>query len=164
MSVRAKRKQQKQVRQQQCQEQCIEHIPYYLSGLWRARFFRQLFSKQLYTNRFREHQGKCVVAVIRFCLGIQRKITTALEFIAILVSDDCKNDVTKRVIIGCNDLRNATRACINLTETFQQCCNEAEECVLPKHFYNVSCREHIIASCAKNGSQINFTTLALSQI
>ena len=45
MSVRAKRKQQKQVRQQQCQEQCIEHIPYYLSGLWRARFFRQLFSK-----------------------------------------------------------------------------------------------------------------------
>ena len=63
-----------------------------------------------------------------------------------------------------NDLRNATRASINLTETFQQCCHEAEECVLPKHFYNVSCREHIIASCAKNGSQINFTTFALSQI
>ena len=119
---------------------------------------------QVYTNRFREHQGECVVAVIRFCLGIQRKITTALEFIAILVSDDCKNDVTKRVITGCNDLRNATRASINLTETFQQCCNEAEECVLPKHFYNVSCREHISASCAKNGSQINFTAFALSQI
>ena len=27
------------------QEQCIDHIPYYLSGLSRAHFFRQLFSK-----------------------------------------------------------------------------------------------------------------------
>ena len=58
----------------------------------------------------------------------------------------------------CNQCR------INLTETFQQFCNEAEECVLPKHFYNVSCREQMIASCAKNGSQINLTTFALSQI
>ena len=32
MSVSAKGKQQKQVRQIQCQEQCIEHILYYLSG------------------------------------------------------------------------------------------------------------------------------------
>ena len=31
------------------QEQCIEHIPYYLSGLSRVHFFRQPFSKQLYT-------------------------------------------------------------------------------------------------------------------
>ena len=29
-------------------EQCIDHIPYYLSGLPRAHFFRQLFSKQLH--------------------------------------------------------------------------------------------------------------------
>ena len=29
-------------------EQCIYHIPYYLSGLSRAHFFRQPFSKQLY--------------------------------------------------------------------------------------------------------------------
>ena len=29
-------------------EQCIDHIPYYLSGLSRAHFFRQPFSKQLY--------------------------------------------------------------------------------------------------------------------
>ena len=28
-------------------EQCIDHIPYYLSGLSRALFFRQPFSKQL---------------------------------------------------------------------------------------------------------------------
>ena len=28
-----------------CQEQCIDHIPYYLSGLSRAHFFRQPFSK-----------------------------------------------------------------------------------------------------------------------
>ena len=43
MSASAKRKQQKQVRQQQCQEQCIEHIPYYLSELLRAHFFPTTF-------------------------------------------------------------------------------------------------------------------------
>ena len=32
-------------------EQCIDHIPYYLSGLSRAHFLRQPFSKQLYTVR-----------------------------------------------------------------------------------------------------------------
>ena len=32
------------------QEQCIDHIPYYLSGLSRAHIFRQPFSKQLYTK------------------------------------------------------------------------------------------------------------------
>ena len=32
-------------------EQCIDHIPYYLSGLSHAHFFRQPFSKQLYTVR-----------------------------------------------------------------------------------------------------------------
>ena len=32
-------------------EQCIDHIPYYLSGLSRAHFFQQPFSKQLYTVR-----------------------------------------------------------------------------------------------------------------
>ena len=30
------------------QEQSIDHMPYYLSGLSRAHFFRQPFSKQLY--------------------------------------------------------------------------------------------------------------------
>ena len=49
MSASAKGKQQKQVRQLQCQEQCIGHIAYYLSGLSRAHFFRQPFSKQLYS-------------------------------------------------------------------------------------------------------------------
>ena len=48
MFTSAKRKQQKQIRQLQCQEKCIDHIPYYLSGLSRAQFFRQPFSKQLY--------------------------------------------------------------------------------------------------------------------
>ena len=38
MFAGAKRKQQKQFRQLQCQEQCIDHIPYYLSGLLRAHF------------------------------------------------------------------------------------------------------------------------------
>ena len=48
MFASAKGKQQKQIRQLQCQEKCIDHIPYYLSGLSRAQFFRQPFSKQLY--------------------------------------------------------------------------------------------------------------------
>ena len=45
MFASVKGKQQKQVRQLQCQEQRIAHIPYYLSGLSRAHFFRQPFSK-----------------------------------------------------------------------------------------------------------------------
>ena len=48
MFASAKGKKQKQVRRLQCQEPCIEHIPHYLSGLWRAHVFRQPFSKQLY--------------------------------------------------------------------------------------------------------------------
>ena len=39
MSVSAKGKQQKQVRQLQCQEQCIAHIPYYLLGFVTCTFF-----------------------------------------------------------------------------------------------------------------------------
>ena len=39
----------KRIRQLQCQEQCIDHIPYCLSGLSRVHFFPQPFSKQLYT-------------------------------------------------------------------------------------------------------------------
>ena len=38
MFASAKGNQQKQVRQLQCQEQCTDHIPYYLSGLSRAHF------------------------------------------------------------------------------------------------------------------------------
>ena len=50
----AKGKQQEQVRQLQSSGilHCIDHIPYYLSGLSRAHFFQQPFSKQLYTNWF----------------------------------------------------------------------------------------------------------------
>lgn len=45
MFVSAKGKQQKsELRQLQCQGQSIYHIPYYLSGLSRTRFFRQPFS------------------------------------------------------------------------------------------------------------------------
>ena len=53
------------------------------------------------------------------------------------------------------ELCNAT----NLTEAFQQCCNEAKECLLPWQFYNFSCRKQIIDSCPSNGSQINETTI-----
>ena len=49
MFASARGKQQKRVRHLQCQEQCIDHIPYYLSGMARALFFRQPFSKQLHT-------------------------------------------------------------------------------------------------------------------
>jgi len=43
----AKRKQQWKIRQLQCQEQGVGHIPYYLSGLSRALFFGQPFSGKL---------------------------------------------------------------------------------------------------------------------
>ena len=36
-------KQQKQFRRLQCQEQSIDHVPYYLSGLSRAHFFPTTF-------------------------------------------------------------------------------------------------------------------------
>ena len=42
MSESAKGKQQKRVRKLQCQEQWIDRIPYYLSGLSRANFFDSL--------------------------------------------------------------------------------------------------------------------------
>ena len=47
MFASGKGKKQKYIRQLQCQEQCIAHIPYYLSGLSRAHFFRQPFSKYI---------------------------------------------------------------------------------------------------------------------
>ena len=43
MFAGAKGKQQKQVRQLQCQEQCIDYIPYYISRLSRAHFFPTTF-------------------------------------------------------------------------------------------------------------------------
>ena len=41
MFASTKGKQQKYFRQLQCQEQFIDHIPYYISGLLRAHVFRQ---------------------------------------------------------------------------------------------------------------------------
>ena len=48
MFASAKGKWQKLFRQLQCQKQWIDRIPYYLSGLSRAHFFRQPFSKKLH--------------------------------------------------------------------------------------------------------------------
>ena len=48
MFASAKGEQKKNFRQLQCQKQCINHIPYYLSGLSRAHFCRQPFLKWLY--------------------------------------------------------------------------------------------------------------------
>ena len=45
MFASAKGKEQNYVRQLQRQGQCIDHIPFYLSGLSRAHFFRQPFSE-----------------------------------------------------------------------------------------------------------------------
>ena len=44
------------------QEQCIDHIPYYLSGLSRVHFFWQPFLKWLYTKK------RDVRAKLLFCL------------------------------------------------------------------------------------------------
>ena len=92
-----------------------------------------------------------------FLPGDRMKRTTVLVFIIILVSGDCRNDVTKRAI-GCKELYNATSASINLT-AFQQFCNKAEKCGLPRQFYNFSCRKQIIDFCVRNRSQINATTI-----
>ena len=87
-----------------------------------------------------------------FLPGDTMKRTTALVFIIILVSGDGR-------AIGCKELCNPTSASINLTEAFQQCCNEAEKCVLPEQFYSFPCRKQIIDSCASNGSEITATTI-----
>ena len=122
-------------------------------------FAKSFLPSAWYTNRLQEHQGKCAVAISLFLPGDTMKRTTALVFIIILVSGDGRNDVTERVIIGCKELCNPTNASINLTKAFQQCCDEAQECFLPKQFYKFSCRKQIIDSCASNGSQINATTI-----
>ena len=59
MFARAKGKQQKQVRQLQCQEQCIDHIPYYLSGLSRALISDNLSRNScIYKQITRKTRGK----------------------------------------------------------------------------------------------------------
>ena len=68
MSASAKGKQQKQVRQLQCQEQCINHIPYYFSGLSRTHVFRQPFFKQLYIPR--RFASRYIVTTIHLPWGI----------------------------------------------------------------------------------------------
>ena len=45
MFASAKGKQEKQVRQRQCQEQCIHHIPYCLSGIVACTFFSNNLSR-----------------------------------------------------------------------------------------------------------------------
>ena len=52
-------------------EQCIDHIPYYLSGLSPAHFFRQPFSKQLYgintLDNFYSKKFLFVWSVLKIC-------------------------------------------------------------------------------------------------
>ena len=88
------------------------------------------------------------------------KSITALAFILILLLGDCKNDAKKQVIKGCGDVCCKNASIINLTEAFKNCCKEAEECLLPKQFYDFSCRLQIMDSCLKN--QAN--TSAIKQI
>ena len=57
MSLSAKEKQQKKVRQLQCQEQCIEHIPYYLSAVVACPFFPTAFLEiAVYSERIQQMQ------------------------------------------------------------------------------------------------------------
>ena len=71
--------------QLECQEQCIDHIPYYLSGLSRAQFFRQPFSKQLHTwqrgvSRIKSFicRRACLVFVIVDCHCFQPHFVPAI--------------------------------------------------------------------------------------
>ena len=56
MFATAKGKQQMWVRQLKCQEQCIDHIPYYISGLSHAHFSDNL-SRNSCKNQDRTGQG-----------------------------------------------------------------------------------------------------------
>ena len=64
MFASAKGKQQKQVRQLQC----IDRIPYFLLGLSRAHFFRQPFSKQLYTFK-----SACIYKFKVYCVHVSHR-------------------------------------------------------------------------------------------
>ena len=88
------------------------------------------------------------------------KSIAALVFILILLLGDCKKDAKKRVIMGCGDFCCKNASIINLTEALTTCCKEAEECLLPKTFYDLSCRKQLMDWCLKK--QAN--TSAIKQI
>ena len=54
----------------------------------------------------------------------------------------------------CHDRKKAQA--VNLTRA---CCDEASECVLPAHFYNISCVKKLMDVCnfTENGSAANLT-------
>ena len=72
------------------------------------------------------------------------KSITALAFILILLLGDCKNEAEEGVIMGCGDFCCKNASIINLTEAFKNCWKEAEECLLPEKFYDVSCTKQIM--------------------
>ena len=88
------------------------------------------------------------------------KSIAALVFILILLLGDCRKDAKERVIKGCGDFCCKNASTINLTEALTTCCREAEECLLPKKFYDFSCRLQIMDWCLKK--QAN--TSAIKQI
>ena len=88
------------------------------------------------------------------------KSITALAFILVLLLGDCKNDAKEKVIKGCKDVCCKNASTINLTEALTTCCKEAEECLLPKQLYDVSCMLQIMDWCQKN--QAN--TSAIKQV
>ena len=60
----------------------------------------------------------------------------------------------------CRDVRKKAQAPnVNLTRVLDDCCDEASECVLPAHFYNVSCVKKLMDVCssAENGLASNLT-------
>ena len=77
------------------------------------------------------------------------KSITALAFILVLLLGDCKNDAEEKVIRGCKDVCCKNASTINLTEALTTCCKEAEECLLPKQFYDVSCMKQLMDWCLK---------------
>ena len=85
------------------------------------------------------------------------KSITALAFILVLLLGDCKNDAKEKVIRGCKDVCCKNASTINLTEALTTCCKEAEECLLPKQFYDVSCMSQIMDWCQKNHASTNAT-------
>ena len=85
------------------------------------------------------------------------KSITALAFILVLLLGDCKNEAEEGVIMGCGDFCCKNASNITLTEAFNKCCKEAEDCLLAKKFYDFSCGLQIMNSCL--GNQTNTSAI-----
>ena len=72
-----------------------------------------------------------------------------------LLLADCKNEAEEGDIMGCRDFCCKNASNITLTEAFNKCCKEAEECLWPNKFYTLPCRLQIMDSFVGNQANIS---------